>query len=76
MSTAVTTVAHFSPAIRPLRPAVRRGSPDTMRSRLADYAELCKPRIATMALVTVAVGYLLGAAPDLKLEGFLHSTAT
>ncbi len=44
-----------------------------MRSRLADYAELCKPRIATMALVTVAVGYLLGAAPDLKLEGFLHT---
>ena len=52
------TAVPFTPALRPIRSAVRRGSPDTMRSRLADYAELCKPRIATMALVTVAVGWL------------------
>src|SRR5262245_9863762 len=31
------------------------------RSRLADYLELTKPKIAVMALFTVAVGYLLGA---------------
>jgi protoheme IX farnesyltransferase len=30
-------------------------------SRLADYLELTKPRIAVMALFTVAAGYLLGA---------------
>ncbi|MBX9580547.1 MAG: UbiA family prenyltransferase, partial [Gemmataceae bacterium] len=30
-------------------------------SRLADYVELTKPKIAVMALFTVAVGYLLGA---------------
>jgi protoheme IX farnesyltransferase len=31
--------------------------------RLADYLELTKPRIAVMALFTVAAGYLLGAGP-------------
>ena len=72
MSTAVPSVAQLGSAI--LRsPSTRRGEPDTMRSRLADYAELCKPRIATMALVTVAVGFLLGAAPDLKIELLLHT---
>ena len=73
MSTAVPTVAHLhSPIPRP-RTSQRRGESVTMRSRLADYAELCKPRIATMALVTVAVGFLLGAAPDLKIELLLHT---
>ena len=33
--------------------------------RLSDYVELTKPRIATMALITVAVGYLMGAAPTI-----------
>ena len=32
------------------------------RTRAADYFELTKPKIAAMALVTVAAGYLLGAA--------------
>ena len=36
--------------------------PPPARSRFADFLELTKPRIATMALVTVGVGYLLGAA--------------
>ena len=39
------------------RPRVRAHAP----SRLADYLELTKPRIAVMALFTVAAGYLLGA---------------
>ncbi len=43
------------------------------RSRLADYFELTKPRIATMALVTVAVGYLLGAAPGFRTDHLLHT---
>lgn len=43
------------------------------RSRVADYFELTKPKIATMALVTVAVGYLLGAAPDVSGLRLLHT---
>jgi len=73
MSTAVPSVADFRSAILASPTAIRRGRSETMRSRLADYAELCKPRIATMALVTVAVGFLLGAAPDLKIELLLHT---
>ena len=41
-----------------------------VRSRLADYVELTKPRIATMALVTVAVGYFLGSEPAVRWELF------
>ncbi len=37
-------------------------------SRLADYLELTKPRIALMALFTVAAGYLLGAGADAELR--------
>ena len=43
------------------------------RSRFADFLELTKPRIATMALVTVGVGYLLGAAPKLDVVLLLHT---
>jgi protoheme IX farnesyltransferase len=41
------------------------------RTRLADYVELSKPKIGAMALVTVAVGYLLGAAPGLRADHLL-----
>lgn len=44
-----------------------------MNARFADYVELAKPKIAAMALVTVAVGYLLGAAPYFQVEYFLHT---
>jgi len=37
---------------------------DRLVSRLADYAELTKPRIALMVLATVSVGYLLGSAGE------------
>ncbi|MFO0935402.1 MAG: heme o synthase [Gemmataceae bacterium] len=37
-----------------------------IRPRISDYFELTKPRIAMMALVTVAVGYLMGAAPTVN----------
>lgn len=43
------------------------------RPRLADYVELSKPKIGAMALVTVAVGYLLGAAPGFRAEHLLHT---
>lgn len=39
----------------------------------ADYVELTKPKIAAMALVTVAVGYFLGAAPSPSLGILLHT---
>lgn len=41
--------------------------------RFADYFELTKPKIAAMALVTVAVGYLLGAAPAFNPEHLIHT---
>ena len=40
--------------------------PAVLRAGLNDYLELTKPRIAVMALMTVAVGYMLGAAPELR----------
>ena len=41
-----------------------KSAPLPVRPRFADYGELTKPRIAAMALITVAVGYLMGAAPS------------
>ncbi|CAN5428535.1 heme o synthase [soil metagenome] len=46
---------------------------EAVRTRLADYLELTKPKIAVMALVTVAVGFLLGAAPHPSLQLLLHT---
>ena len=42
-------------------------------TRLADYLELTKPRIAVMALVTVSVGYLLGSAGVWRGTPFAHA---
>ncbi|MGL4422232.1 MAG: heme o synthase, partial [Gemmataceae bacterium] len=42
-------------------------------TRFADYLELTKPRIAVMALVTVAVGFFLGGAPSPSIEQLLHT---
>ncbi|MCI0701132.1 MAG: heme o synthase [Planctomycetia bacterium] len=42
-------------------------------SRLADYWELTKPRIALMALFTVAAGYLLGAGSGAEWRVLLHT---
>ncbi len=44
------------------------------RTRAADYFDLTKPKIAAMALVTVAAGYLLGAAPaEVRFDHLLHT---
>jgi protoheme IX farnesyltransferase len=43
------------------------------RSRLADYLELTKPRIAVMVLVTVAVGYCLAAGSATELMHLVHA---
>lgn len=42
-------------------------------SRLADYAELTKPRITLMVVVTTAAGYYLGARGAIDLVGLLHA---
>ncbi len=44
-----------------------------LAARLSDYAELAKPRIAVMALVTVAVGYVLAAGDTWSWAGLLHA---
>lgn len=43
------------------------------QAAMTDYVELAKPRIATMALVTVGAGFLLGAAPNLGVVALLHT---
>jgi protoheme IX farnesyltransferase len=42
-------------------------------SRFADYLELTKPRIAVMALFTVAAGYLLGAGATADTRILIHT---
>ena len=43
-----------------------------LKARLSDFASLTKPRIALMVLVTVAIGFLLGA-PGSGLDRPAHS---
>jgi protoheme IX farnesyltransferase len=42
-------------------------------TRLADYLELTKPRIAVMALFTVAIGYLVGAGSAVEWLVLFHT---
>jgi len=59
-------------------PAVASWSGPLLRQRLADYAELAKPRVVSLVLVTTVVGYYLGAAgtpPVLPLLHMLVGTA-
>ncbi|MBA4187891.1 MAG: protoheme IX farnesyltransferase [Planctomycetaceae bacterium] len=48
-------------------------APVAIRSRLADYLELTKPRIAVMALFTVAAGYWLGAGSEATTRVLLNT---
>ena len=43
------------------------------RSRVADYVELTKPRIAVMVLFTVAIGGCLAGPADGELATLLHA---
>ena len=47
-------------------------APRRARSPFADYFELTKPRIAVMALVTVAAGYVLGSSGDFHWAGLFN----
>lgn len=58
--------------IAPAGSAVRE-LPAAVPSRLADYRELTKPRIAVMALFTVAIGYLLAAGSAVDPLVLLHT---
>lgn len=51
-----------------------RSTAATPRVRTSDYVELTKPRIAVMALITVGVGYLLGANAETLHVGYLLHT--
>src|SRR4029078_5313607 len=42
-------------------------------SRVADYLELTKPRIAVMALLPAAAGYLLAAGADAHVRVLLNT---
>jgi heme o synthase len=44
-----------------------------LRDRLADYLELTRPRIALMALLTVSVGFSLGASQAWNVVPLLHA---
>lgn len=60
-------------ALATLTPTPDHAPAVAVRSRLADYLELTKPKIAVMALVTVAGGFLLGAAPTPSAGLLLHT---
>jgi protoheme IX farnesyltransferase len=62
----VAPVESFTPSVVAAPAAV------AAPSKLADYLELTKPRIAVMALFTVAIGYLLAAGGDVRAAALLH----
>lgn len=71
------TLTGETDALGPLSPAAPvavavRARPHAP-SRLADYLDLTKPRIAVMALFTVAAGYLLGAGPGAEARVLIHT---
>ncbi len=59
MSTVSTSTTFVSSA--PARSAMQRAG-DVLQLRFADYAVLCRPRIALMSAVAVSVGYVLASA--------------
>lgn len=69
MRKAVLTAEH---EIAPLDPAGPIGNRVAV-SRFADIIELTKPRIAVMALFTVAIGYLMAAGSQANVLVLLHS---
>ena len=72
MKVLVQTVPEFPPATAAdSAPVVAAGRRAAAR-RTADFLELTKPRIAVMALITVAAGYLLGAAGNFRFDHLFH----
>jgi protoheme IX farnesyltransferase len=72
------TLTGEADTLRPLVPAsagaaAAHASRTHAPSRVADYLELTKPRIAVMALFTVGAGYLLGAAGNADWRILFHT---
>jgi protoheme IX farnesyltransferase len=65
----VAPVESFAPSVALEAPAVVAAAP----AKFADYLELTKPRIAVMALFTVAIGYLLAAGGEVRAAVLLHT---
>ena len=61
------------PTLLPLATPETGRQTTTWRSRAKDYVELTKPRICMMALVTVAVGFVLGSYPEFRWALLLHT---
>jgi protoheme IX farnesyltransferase len=58
---------------RPLAPELAPAAPAAAPTRLADYLTLTRPRIAVMALFTVAVGVLLASGRNVQPAVLLHT---
>ena len=73
MKTAATAEVEVSP-VESFTPSVAvEAAVVATPSKFADYLELTKPRIAVMALFTVAIGYLLAAGGDVRAVVLLHT---
>lgn len=69
MKATLTGEANVMEPFAAAAPVAQAGAP----SKFADYLELTKPRIAVMALFTVAAGYWLGAGTDARASVLLHT---
>jgi protoheme IX farnesyltransferase len=67
------TLAGDTEILRPMAAVSSVEAVPAVRSRFIDYLELTKPRIAVMALFTVAAGYLLGAGPAADSRILFHA---
>ena len=67
------TLSSDAKVLRPVTIASSSAAVPAVPGRLADYLELTKPRIAVMALFTVAAGYLLGAGAAADKRILFHS---
>ena len=73
MKTAATAEVELAPAAPFPGPVSALEAPAAVPSKFADYLELTKPRIAVMALFTVAIGYLLAAGSEVRAAVLVHT---
>jgi protoheme IX farnesyltransferase len=60
------------PPVEPMEMAAA-AAPRLFRARLADFAELTKPRVTSMVLVTTLVGFYMGSHGGVDLALLLHT---
>jgi len=68
-----SAAASAAPLELAARAAVAPACPPQWLSRLGDYAALTKPRIAVLALASVAVGYSVGCRGEFTAAGLCHA---